>query len=251
MQKWLLIIVGCIVFGLSLLAHLPAQLVFPKNSGKFQFMGIGGSVWQGEVKQILLSGKALPIRNLNWSVNPTALLTGTLKAGFYEQQTPMNRGNMSLNLLSRQLELHALLWQLPTGSLDSWIPLKGVRAQGHFVLDLQTLQLPANEFFPSQLGGRLDWQNAALQVDSDVWHIGSPVMQLSNDGDVIKGVVTNSQPMLSGDGSFQCTIKNCRVELNLQPGPDAPQSVLNGLLLLGLQQTGDQFSGRITIPLKP
>jgi hypothetical protein len=250
MQKWLLIIVGCIVFGLSLLAHLPAQLVFPKNSGKFQFMGIGGSVWQGEVKQILLYGKALPIRNLNWSVNPAALLTGTLKADFYEQLTPINRGNVGLNLLSRQVELHALHWQLPTGSLDSWIPLQGVRARGHLVLDLQTLQFPAKQLFPSQLEGRLDWQNAELQIDSEYWRIGSPLMQFSDEGDAIKGVVTNSQPMLPGDSSFQCTINSCQVTLSLQPTPDAPQSVLNGLLLLGLQQAGDKFSGQITIPLE-
>lgn len=250
MQKWLLIIVGCIVFGVSLLAHLPAQLVFPKNSGKFQFMGIGGSVWRGEVKQILFSGKALPIRNLNWTVNPIALLTGTLKADFYEQQTPINRGNMGLNLLSRQLELHALHWQLPASSLESWIQLPGVRAQGHFVLDLQTLQLPANKLFPSQLEGRLDWQNAELQINSNYWHIGSPVMQFSGEGDAIKGVVTNSQPMLPGDSSFQCTINSCRVELSLQPTPDAPQSMMNSLLLLGLQQTGDTFSGQITFPLE-
>ena len=213
-------------------------------------MGVGGSVWQGEVKQILYSGKALPIRSLNWSVNPIALITGTLKADFHEQQTPINRGSMNLNLLSRQLELHAIHWQLPTGSLDAWIPLPRVRAQGHIVLDLQTLQLPAKQLFPSQLEGRIDWQNADLQIDSKIWRIGSPVMQFSDEGDGIKGVVTNSQPILPGDGSFQCTIKNCRVNLNLRPAAGTPQSVLNGLLLLGLQQTGDQFSGQITFPLE-
>jgi hypothetical protein len=248
MQKWLLIIVGCIVFGLSLLAHLPAQLVLPKISDKLQFIGIGGSVWQGEVKQILLSGKALPIRNLNWSVDPMALLTGTIKADFYEQQMPINRGNMDLNLLSRQLELYALGWQLPTGSLDSWIPVQGMRARGHLVLDLQTLRLPANQSFPSQLEGRLDWQNAEVQIDSEIWRVGSPVMQFSDEGDVIKGVVTNTQPMLPGDSSFQCSINSCQVTLSLQPTPDAPQSVLNGLMLLGLQQTGDTFTGQLTFP---
>jgi len=250
MQKRSLFIVGCIVFGFSLLAHLPAKLVFPKNSGKFQFMGIGGSLWQGEVKQILFSGKALPIRNLSWTVKPTALLTGTLKADFYEKQTPINRGNMDLNLLSRQLELNALHWQLPTSSLDSWISLPRVRAQGHLVLDLQILQLPADELFPSQIDGRLDWQNAALQIDSEYWHIGSPLMQFSDEGDAIKGVVTNSQAKLPGDGSFQCTIKSCQLRLNLQPSPDTPQSVLNAFMLLGLQQTGDKFSGQTTIPLE-
>jgi hypothetical protein len=250
MQKSLLLIVGCIGFGLSLLAHLPAQLVFPKNSGKFQFLGIGGSVWQGEIKQILFSGKALPIQSLNWSVNPIALITGTLKADFHEQQTPVNRGNMDLNLLSRQVELHAVQWQLPIGSLDPWIQLQGMRAQGRLVLDLQTLQLPANTFFPSQLEGRLDWQNAGMLIGSETWRIGSPVMQLSNEGDAIKGLVSNSQPTLPGDSSFQCTINGCQLTLNLQPTPDAPQAVLNGLMLMGLQQTGDKFSGQITLPLE-
>jgi hypothetical protein len=213
-------------------------------------MGIGGTVWQGEVKQILLSGKALPIRNLNWSVDPKALLTGTIKANFYEQLTPINRGNVGLNLLSRQLELHAVDWQLPTGSLDSWNPLQGMRARGHLVLDLQTQQLPARQLFPSQLEGRLDWQNAEVQIDSEIWRVGSPVMQFSDEGDVIKGVVTNTQPMLPGDSSFQCSINSCQVTLSLQPSPDAPQSVLNGLMLLGLQQTGDTFTGQLTFPLE-
>ena len=250
MQKWLLIIVGCIVFGLSLLIHLPAQLVFPENSGKFQFTGIGGTLWQGEVRQILLSGKALPIRNLNWKASPASLLTGTLKADFYEQQTPVNRGNMGYNLLSGQVEVHALHWQIPIRSLDSWNPLPRVRAQGDFVLDIQNLQLPANRLFPSQLEGRLDWQNAELQLDSDYLRIGSPLMQFSEEGDTIKGVVTNSQPMIPGDSSFQCTIKSCQVELNIQPTAEVPQSVLSALLILGLQQTGDKFSGKLTFPIE-
>jgi len=250
MQKWLFIIVGCIVFGFSLLIHMPAQFIFPENSGKFQFMGIGGTLWQGEIKQILFSGKALPIRNLTWQANPAALLAGTFKADFYEQQTPVNRGNMVLNLLSGQFELHALHWQFPTSSLDSWNPLPRVRAQGHFVLDIQTLQLPANRLFPSQLEGRLDWQNAEMQLDSDYLHIGSPVMQFSAEGDAIKGVVTNTQPMMPGDSSFQCTIKGCQVELNMQPTAEAPQSVLDALLILGLQQTGDKFSGQLTFPIE-
>ena len=250
MQKRSLFIVGCIGFGFSLLAHLPAKLVFPKNSGEFQFIGVGGSVWRGEVKQILFSGKALPVRNLNWSVNPIALITGTLKADFHEQPAPINRGNLDLNLLSRQLELHAVHWQLPAGSLDAWIPMQGMSAQGRLVLDLQTLQLPPNKSFPSQLEGRLDWQNAELQMGSESLRIGSPVMQFSDEGDAINGVVTNSQPMLPGDSSFQCTMKSCQVTVSLQPTPDAPQSMLNGLMLLGLQQAGDKFSGQIVLPLE-
>jgi len=211
-------------------------------------MGIGGSAWRGEVTQILFSGKTLPVRKLSWSVNPAALFTGTLKAKFYEQQTPINHGDMGFNLLSRQVELYALHWQLPVEALDSWIQLRGVRIQGNFVLDLQSLLLPPDELFPSQLDGRLEWQNAVLQTDSGYWPIGSPAVQLSGEGDAIKGIVTNSQPMLPGDGSFQCTMKNCRVTLSVQPTPDAPQPVLNALLLLGLQRSGDEFSGQITLP---
>ena len=76
---------------------------------------------------------------------------------------------IGLNLLSRQLELHALHWQLPADSLDVMDSIaRGVRAQGHLVLDLQTLQLPAKQLFPSRLKGRLDWQNADLQIDSKI-----------------------------------------------------------------------------------
>lgn len=250
MQKRLLIGTSCVVFGCSLLAHLPAQLVIPERSGKFQFIGVSGSLWRGNVSKILYSSKILPIRNLNWSVRPLALLTGTLKADFSEQWTPVNRGSVGMSLLSRRIEFHELHWQASSKSFGAAVLLQGVRARGDIVLDLETLQFPADISFPSQMEGRLDWQNAELQTDSQYLQIGSPVMQFSDEDDVIKGVITNTQPLLPGDGSFQCTIKNCQVELDLQPTPDAPQSVLTGLLLLGLQQTGDRFSGQFTVPLE-
>lgn len=248
MQKWLLFIVACIVFGFSLLAHVPAQLVIPEQSGKLQLLGIGGSMWRGEIKQVLYSGKALPVRNLRWSVRPTALLTGTFKADIHEQQNPANRGQVIVHPLSRQIELQALQWQFHGSALDPWFRA-GAGLQGQFVLDLQTLGLPASGLIPSKVQGRLDWQDAALQMDSQIWRIGSPLMQFSGAGDAVNGIVTNSQPILPGDSSFRCTTENCRVELNLRPSPDAPKSLSNGLLLMGLQQTGDTFSGQIMLPL--
>jgi len=249
MQKKLWLTSACFVFGVSLIANMPAQLVVPEHSGKLQLLGVDGSVWRGEIKQILYSGKALPVQNLNWTVKPTALLAGTLKADFHEQQAPMNRGQVIVDLLSRQFELQALHWQLPGGSLDPWFRA-GVGLQGQFVLDLQTLRLPANGLIPRQLQGRLDWQNAALQWGPELWPIGSPLMQLSGSGEAVQGVITNTQPLLPGDSSFECTVTSCRVELNIRPTPDAPQELFNGLLLMGLQQTGNSFSGQMTLPIE-
>jgi len=249
MQKWLLFIVACIVFGFSLLAHLPAQMVVPEHVGKLHLLGIGGTVWRGEIKQMRYSGRVLPVQNLHWKVRPAALLTGTLQADFHEQQTPMNRGNIAMSLLSQQLELQALHWQFSGISLDPWFRA-GAGLQGQFDLDLRSLRLPANTLFPSQLEGRLDWPNAALRFNSENWTIGSPVMQLSGEGDAINGTITNSQPLVPGDASFQCTTTICLVDLSLQPTADAPQSLLNGLLLLGLQQTGKKFSGQISFSLE-
>lgn len=248
MQKWLLFVVACVVFSFSLLAHLPARMVIPQQYGEFQFLGIGGSVWRGEVQQILHSGKVLPVRSLHWTVRPTALLTGTLRADVEEQQTPMNRGRIGLGLWSRQLQLQTLQWQLPGNALDPWFRA-GAGLRGHFVIDLQEAQLAADTLLPRRLQGRLDWQNAALQLDSEQWPIGSPVLQFSGEGDAITGVLTNSQPLIPGNASFQCTTTICLVELSIEPTPEAPQSLLNGLLLLGLQQTGDTFSGQMSFPI--
>jgi len=249
MHKGLWLTFACFVFGVSLIANMPARLVVPQQSGKLQLLGVGGSVWHGEIKHILYSGKALPVQDLNWRVKPTALLSGTLKADFHEQQAPMNRGQVIVDLLSRQFELQALHWQLPGSSLDPWFRA-GVSLQGQFVLDLQSLRLPANGLIPRQLQGRIDWQDAALQMDSQISTLGSPLMQFSGAGEAVKGVITNSQPPLPGASSFECTVKSCRVELSLQPTPEAPQSLSNALLLLGLQQAGDRFSGQMTLPIE-
>jgi len=176
MRKWLWVLAGCIVFGVSLLAHLPAQLVVPEQYGKLRFAGIDGALWHGEVEQILFSGKALPARDLEWTVNPVALLTGTLKADFHEQRTPGNRGTIGLRMHSRQLEVQTLHWQIPGSSLDSWFRA-GVSLKGQLVLDLQALQLAVNSFFPLRLEGQLEWPDAALQYGPEHWHIGSPLMR--------------------------------------------------------------------------
>lgn len=238
-----------IVFGFSLLANVPAQVVVPERAGKLQLIGISGSVWRGEVEQVLYSGKALPVQNLNWKVRPTALLGGTLEAVFHEQQAPANRGHVEVDLLTRQFELQSVQWQLPGNSLDPWFRT-GVNLQGQFSLDLQTLRLPANGLIPRQVQGRLDWQNAELRMDSETWTVGSPLMQFSGEGDAVKGIITNSQPLLPGDISFQCTPADCRVDLSLQPAPGAPPSLSSVLQLLGLQQAGNRFSGQVTLPMK-
>ena len=249
MRKGSWIIVACGVFGISVLANMPAQLVIPESAGKLQLLGIGGSVWRGEVKQILYDGKALPIRSLNWKVRPTALIGGTFEADFHEQQSPENHGTALLDLLSREYELQAVQWQLSGNALDPWFRA-GVDFQGQFALDLQTLRLPANGLIPRQVQGRLDWQNAALEMDTELWTIGSPLAQFSGEGDAVKGIVTNAQPLLPGDISFQCTQESCRVDLSLQPAPEAPPSLSNVLVLLGLQQEGDRFAGQLTLQMK-
>ena len=249
MQKGLWITVACFVFGVSLIANMPAQLVVPHQAGKLQLLGIGGTVWRGEVKQILYDGKALPVRNLSWSIRPAALLGGTLKAEFHERQAPMNRGQAVVDLLSRQYELQGVQWQLAGRALDPWFQA-WVGLEGQFTLDLQTLRLPANGLIPRQVQGRIDWQNATLQWGSETWPIGSPLMQFSGAGDDVKGVITNSQPLLPGDISFQCMPESCWVDLSVQPTPDAPAALSNMLLLLGLQQTGNRFTGQMTLSMK-
>lgn len=248
-RKWLLFSVASIVFGISLLAHLPARVVVPEHYGKFRFLGIGGSLWRGEIQQIQYSGKALPVGTLKWKVKPAALLTATLEADVHERQSPANSGNIALNLLSRQLQVQTLRWQFPGSALDPWFRA-WAGLQGHFTIDLQDVLLAADTLLPSQLKGRLDWQDAVLRLGSEQWPIGSPTMQFSGDGDAIQGGLTNSQPLLPGNASFQCTTTICLVDLSLQPTAEAPQSLLNGLMLLGLQRTGDRFSGQVTIPLK-
>ena len=156
----------------------------------------------------------------------------------------MNRGTVKVDLLSRQYELQAVQWQLPGSSLDPWFRA-GVGLQGRFALNL-----PANGLIPRRVQGRLDWQDAALEMNSELWTIGSPLAQFSGEGNAVKGIVTNAQPPLPGDISFQCVPENCRVDLSLQPAPDAPPSLTNVLVLLGLQQEGSRFSGQLTLPMK-
>ena len=202
MRKRLWISAGCLVFGISVLANMPAQLVIPESSGKLQLLGIGGSVWRGEVKQIVYDGKTLPVRDLKWKLRPTALFHGALEAEFHEKQSPVNHGKAVLELLSRQYELQAVQWQLSGNSLDPWFRA-GVGLQGQFTLDLQTLRLPANGQIPRRLQGRIDWQDEAHRMDSETKPIGSPLIQLYGEADALNGIINKSQALLPGDRAIE------------------------------------------------
>ncbi len=65
---------------------------------------------------------------------------------------PLIVAAMGLSLLSQQIDLYALHWQLPAELLDAWVQFPVVGIQGDFVLDVQTLQLPSDKLFPSQAG---------------------------------------------------------------------------------------------------
>lgn len=248
-RKTLLVLAGSAVFGVSLLAQLPARLVVPESVGKLQFRGIRGSVWRGEIEQVLVSGLPLPVHELNWSLSPFALFTGTLKADFYERLVPSNRGSADFKIFSEQLELHALHWAFPMQSFDAWMPVIGVSVKGDVVIDLQTLQMPSKDAFPNRVEGQASWQNAVIQNGHEYWTIGSPLVKMAGQGGVINGDVSNSQPSLPGTGTFQCTIEECQVSLRVQPVADAPAALLTGLTLMGFQRLGNEISGQLVFPL--
>lgn len=226
--RWL--IGGVIAFIIFAIAYMPAVQVIgridlPKN---IAISGISGTLFTGRAQTVVVNG--LPINNVQWELNPLALLIGNVsakvKAGNIRdthQITFEGPINTSLFNLERvETEYFTLFLPVERVLAQVKLPLP-VNAGGRFKVRLNTLV-----FGPQcvELDGTGDWLNATVAGTQGPIDFGSYSAKLRCEGDDIG--ITVSEPNLLGlsiEAIVSSNMSKIKVDGRFKPDDSLPQEV--------------------------
>lgn len=207
---------GLVAFIFFLIVYMPAnqvvgRIALPKN---ISITGVSGTVWNGKAKEVVMQG--LPLKRVDWSLHPLALITGRLSAN-------IKAGNI------RNSEEAALSGPLSVSLFN----FKNIKAED-FVLYLPANYVVANLTLPIPVdaGGR-------LRVRIEQGHISPQCQELSGFGDWLNASVAGTQgPIQLGNYTvkFSCKGENIAAVLS---DPN--------LLNLGLNADLNPENGKINV----
>jgi len=228
-----LLLLALLVFILTLLANLPASLVWrqvsPSLPAQVELQGITGSLWQGQVANMRVEG--IDQGALSWDWRAAAIFKGQLALDL-DWQPRSSRVNATLRMGLNNIVLEQINGRLDARSMAA-INKAPFILTGDWLLDIPVLKLQGFERVV-EAQGRIAWQgaggglpeplalgNLAAQLSSDN---GSLVMTLSSD---------DAGPLgLTGTANWR-PAQALKLDTRLQARAQADQGLAEGLKLLG------------------
>ncbi len=220
MKTRTLILAGVSSFLLASLTQLPASLVLSKRpaDSPVQLQGINGTLWQGGATT--LSSQGVQIRNLQWDLHSSALLSGKLAADLRGElaQGGQFDGICSLNLAGTLQCTPLNISNLPAQALAPYLQsLMIPPLSGTFQANLSNLEWDQQTF--PQLSGHGEWQGAGVQMMPQRFGTYTAIINSAeNNAQRISlasapdaAFALNGTITLQADGKYQS-------ELNLKPG---------------------------------
>ena len=233
---------GLLAFLFFLVAYLPAnqvvgRLTLPNNTS---FTNVSGTVWTGSAGQAVVNG--VPVKHLEWSINPWALLMGQLsldvKAGNVRNTDDIAfSGPLSISLFNtKHIQASQFVLYVPASYVVANVSLPfPVQAGGRLKLNIQTLDVTP---LCMALNGKGDWLNASVSGTQGPIELGNYEATLSCNGENI--AITVEQPNLLGlslSAMINPTDFNIDVEGQFKVDPSLPQEVHIASQLFGQPNT--------------
>ncbi len=258
-----LIIIGLLVFIISLLVNMPANVVIPNKIQGITLHGVNGSIWNGSVAQLSQNNRALPAHQLQWKLSALSLLTGSLSIQLTQRDAPSHHATIHYGLASDKLQVSNLSWQLPAETIQPLLPTiatqVGIKPQGFFHISLEQLHLekataaPGNTLpIPIKLKGNIQWQEAIINTPTESLILGAPSVDLSRDNNQLIGLLKNNHPSLQTQNSqAHCApnTRRCELQIDLLTNSDTSTSITSSLSLLGLTNTNNRWRGKLSFSL--
>lgn len=174
---------------LALLVNTPLQLfVKAQKYGNIELSGIHGSVWSGQIDQLIIRNPKLKspevISNIRFQFKPGYLFL--LRAQFYVSFDYINgkgSGNAALQL-GKKLKLSDVEYQGEAHDFADKYAMGFVDFSGKINLFIKSLEYKLNSYFTDSVDANLSWQRAASP---------SPIaLQLGN----IQAIISQSEAKL-------------------------------------------------------
>lgn len=239
MSKWKLITLLALVYIVGLLILLPARVVAYVVDAPpgVRWTQIEGTLWSGTVGALQVENMVL--RDVDWQLQPLALLQGRLQANIrirdHADNIVVGRGRVSLGQSSLRVE--SLQADARLADLAMLSPVASpFDLQGQ--VEASITRFDWGQPLCSQLDGRIEAADVALKIGRDWQDLNSFSAALScDDGRV--AVQMDDQNSLGLSGSALLDTTGVRGDVRVQPDADAPRAVsdLMNMLPEQAQQT--------------
>ncbi|MFL0795882.1 MAG: type II secretion system protein N [Cellvibrionaceae bacterium] len=256
-------LLGVLVFIISLLVNIPANVIIPKKLQGLNLHGIQGTLWQGSVAQISQNNQALPVQQLQWNLSALALLTGNISLEIEELNTPAHQASIRYSLTSDTLEVSNAFWELPVQILQPLLPTMavqmGVKPQGVLALSFKQLTIegasslsPNTLPIPTAINGAVKWEGAIINTPAEELIFGTPTLALSSEGNQILGRLNNGLPsLLIKNNQTRCdrNTRRCELALDFETNQQTSSTLIGSLPFFGLKQDDNRWQGTVNFSL--
>lgn len=235
---WRLIALGVLAFAAFLLVTLPATVITDHvQSSDVQLQAVDGTIWNGEVGQLQVSGT--PLGHLHWKLHPLALLTAKLNADITLSGTDVNlAGQVSSSFSGNRIGFDHVKGALPLALLPPGALPGGWTGKVDF--DFTALELDRG--WPVKATGQVMTRNltgpaqhpqnigdySVTLVDAPAGTLNGKLQSVSGPLDVVGTLRTASNRSYVIDGEAGAH-------------PDAPPDIINALQYLGAPQANGRY----------
>ncbi|MCW9014199.1 MAG: type II secretion system protein N [Gammaproteobacteria bacterium] len=237
------IIIAVLGYVFFTLANIPAATVISLVEKNMQLpaklYGIQGSLWNGYADSLIIQGQPR-IDNLQWSINPLALLLAQvstdIEASLQEQKIT---GHLSINT-GAEISVSNLRAQLAAEKVQQLINMPLGELAGVFNLDIQSLEWTGRDL-PITTAS-IQWQKARLTLAETV-QLGNVEIKIApNENKGLNASIKNKGGMisLSGTASLQDN-KSYKLDLQFTPEDSASENIKQSLGMFAKRQSNGSY----------
>jgi len=243
MKQRYYVIIGVVSYLLFVLINTPAATILSmaeKNiSMPVKFYGVQGSIWNGQADRVTIQAQP-PLNNVQWSLNPLALLLASLSADI-EAQIKQQKivGNINISA-SGNISASDVRARLDASYVQSLLAMPFGELGGDFNLDIKSLQWSGKGL--PVASGQIKWKNAKLtMVDSvDLGHVQLDIKP-GKQGQLLASIKNqNGQLGIEGNASLSDD-KRYTVDLNFNPQNNASNNIKQSLGMFARRQSNGSY----------
>ncbi|MCK5336660.1 MAG: type II secretion system protein N [Gammaproteobacteria bacterium] len=226
-------IAGAISYFLFLLILTPAANIIPlltPSSNKISLHGISGSLWSGEIDQVIFNKQKL--QSLRWSLNPLSIFAASISTDLQTEYKGQSiSSQLEYSLISKIITLNDLQSSIKATELQKILNLPFGQLDGEINIDLHTVDLVAGKL--PLINGKISWNNAKLSLSNTISFGQLQLILHSNDTGDLFGELSNKQGELSIQGDIKI-LANQRytLDIKLKPRANASTELKNILTLV-------------------
>lgn len=243
MKRWHIISVLLFSYFFFLIANIPASRVlnYLHKSGSLPitFSGIKGSIWHGHADIFLIPGQP-KLENINWSINPFALLAARLSANVDAElhKHPVS-GHFSRHFIGGALYASDVTTKLPAKTLQQLMDLPFGELGGDVEIFLDHVNWQ-KDMMPL-IEAHIFWQHAKLTLDQTVDMGQVNITVLPDDANQTHVTLSNTAGDLSITGEATLgTDHNYTLNITMKPR-DATGDVAQSLNMFAQRQADGNY----------